>query len=93
MDMTATRTIRLTDSQRSAVEIYVTDPAVLDFSEEIDEVSPRFALHGSTLHVLTDVDAACDELIEASNSADIDGPGAGGRALMNLARKLRRMPA
>jgi predicted acetyltransferase len=83
-------TLTLTESQASAVEIYVTDPAVHEYMAEVEDVPLSFELIGRRLRVLTDIDTACAELIEASNSADCDGPGAGGRALMNLARKLRR---
>lgn len=71
--------VRLTKAQRSAVEIYVTDPA---------HECTSFRLEGNTLHVLVDVDAACAELLDASNSADEDG--AGGAALVNLARAVRQ---
>lgn len=81
--------ITLTKSQRSAVEIYVTDPAVVAFMVEVEEVSPSFGLDGYTLTVLADWQVACAELVDAANSADIDGPGAGGTALMNLCRKVR----
>jgi hypothetical protein len=81
--------IKLTGSQRSAVEIYVTDPAVLAFATEIEGSAPSFDLDGNILTILTDWQTACSELIEAANSADIDGPGAGGKALMNLCRRVR----
>lgn len=84
------KTISLTASQRSAVEIYVVDPAVEEALEEFEGRSPSFELDGNTLHVLVDDDTAIAELIEAVNSADEDGPRAGGRALENLCRAIRR---
>lgn len=81
--------LRLTASQRSAVEIYVVDPAVEEALVELDGRAPSFELNGNTLHVLVGVEAAISELIEAANSADEDGPRAGGRALMNLCRAIR----
>lgn len=84
------KTLTLTTSQRSAGEIYVVDPAVEQAAEELNDRAPSFELRGNTLAVLVDDDAAISELIEAANSADEDGPGAGGRALMNLCRAIRR---
>lgn len=84
------KSLRLTPTQVSAVEIYVVDPAVLDAIEEFEGRAPSFELEGSTLHVLVDDDTACADLIEVANSADEDGPGCGGKALMNLCRAIRK---
>jgi hypothetical protein len=82
--------IKLTPAQRSAVEIYITDPA---HAEDYPEAS----LHGSILRIDASYDRAVDILVEASNSADVgDGrrrsssadPGAV-RALANVLVKLR----
>lgn len=73
------KTIKLTSAQRSAVEIYVIDPA---------HESIAFDLRGNVLHVLVDAESACQELIDAANSADEDKPGRGG-TLMTLCRKVR----
>lgn len=80
-------TIKLTPGQRSAVEIYVTDPAhVEDF--------PEAALDGSILRLDSSVDRAAEILIEAVNSADVgDGrtPDRGAvKALSNVLDKLRK---
>ena len=78
MAATRAKQIKLTKAQRSAVEIYVTDPA---------HESSSFMLIGPMLWVLVDDDTACIELTEAANSADVDG--AGGTALTNLCRAIR----
>lgn len=72
-------TIRLTAAQRSAVEIYVTDPA---------HECTAFALRGFDLEVLVDTTTACEMLTDAANSADEDRSGAA-RALSNLVQRLR----
>lgn len=88
--MSDMKTLRLTASQISAVEIYVVDPAVEQAGEELDDRAPAFELSGHTLRVLVDDGSAITELIEAANSADEDGHGAGSKALMNLCRAIRR---
>ena len=56
--------IKLTPGQRSAVEIYVTDPAhASDF--------PEASLHGPILRLDSSIDRAAEILIEAVNSADV----------------------
>ena len=81
-------TIKLTPGQRSAVEIYVTDPA---HGEDFPEAS----LHGSILRFDSSVDRAADILIEASNSADVgDGRKSDHgavKALSNVLDKLRKL--
>ncbi len=84
------QTIKMTRSQASAVVVYVLDPAIVAYQRDIEDRNPSFEMRGLTLHILVDADTACSELIEASNSADVDGPGAGGPALMNLCRKIRQ---
>ena len=80
--------IKLTPGQRSAVEIYVTDPA---HAEDFPEAS----LDGSILHFDSSVDRAVEILIEAINSADVgDGrtPDRGAvKALSNVLDKLRKL--
>lgn len=76
-----TKTIQLTRSQLSAVEIYVTDPV------HDDEHGTTFRLTGSKLEISGDLNAAIDLLTEAANSADVDGVGV--VALTNLIRKAR----
>jgi len=80
-------TLKLTPSQRSAVEIYITDPAQADDF-------PEAALHGSLLHFDSSRDRAASILIEALNSADVgDGrtPDRGAvKALSNVLDKLRK---
>lgn len=83
-------TIKLTPGQRSAIEIYVTDPAhVEDF--------PEASLHGSVLRFDSSADRAAEILIEAVNSADVgDGkmPDRGAvKALSNVLDKLRKQRA
>lgn len=80
-------TLKLTPGQRSAVEIYVTDPAHADDY-------PEAALHGSILVFDSSYARAADILIEASNSADVGDnrtrdPGAV-KALDNVLAKLRK---
>lgn len=81
-------TIKLTPGQRSAVEIYVTDPA---HAEDFPEAS----LQGSILRIDSSIDRAAEILIEASNSADVgDGktPDRGAvKALSNVLGKLRKL--
>jgi len=81
-------TIKLTPAQRSAVEIYVTDPA---HAEDYPEAS----LHGSLLLFDSSYERAVDILIDASNRADVgDGrtPDHGAvRALDNVMGKLRKL--
>lgn len=83
-------TIKLTPGQRSAVEIYVTDPA---HAEDFPEAS----LHGSILSFDSSIDRASGILIEAVNSADVgDGrtPDHGAvKALSNVLDKLRKQRA
>lgn len=70
--------VPLTSAQRSAVEIYVTDPA--------HECS-SFRLLPDGLELLVDADTACRELTEAANSAPwLEGAA----ALTNLVRKIRQ---
>jgi hypothetical protein len=80
-------TLKLTPSQRSAVEIYITDPAHADDF-------PEAALHGSLLHFDSSLDRAASILIEAINDADVgDGrtPDRGAvKALSNVLDKLRK---
>jgi hypothetical protein len=83
-------TVKLTPGQRSAVEIYVTNPA---HAEDFPEAS----LHGSLLHFDSGVTRAVEILIEAINSADVgDGhtrdQGAV-KALINVLDKLRMQRA
>lgn len=78
--------VKLTPAQRSAVEVYVTDPAHADDF-------PEASLHGSILIFDSGYDRAADILIEASNSADVGDnrtrdPGAV-KALDNVLGKLR----
>jgi hypothetical protein len=79
-------TVRLTPAQRSAVEIYITDPAHADDF-------PEASLHASILRLDSGVDRAAEILIEAANSADVgDGrnPDRGAvKALSNVLDKLR----
>ena len=80
--------IKLTSGQRSAVEIYVTDPAHADDF-------PEASLHGSILTFDSSYDRAADILIEASNSADVGDNrtrdvGAV-KALDNVLAKLRKL--
>ena len=80
-------TIKLTPAQRSAVEIYITDPAH-------EDDYPEASLDGSLLHFDSSYDRAVDILIDASNSADVgDGKkrdvGAV-KALDNVMDKLRK---
>ena len=81
-------TLKLTPGQRSAVEIYVTDPA---HAEDFPEAS----LHGSVLRFDSSADRAGEILIEAVNSADVgDGrtPDRGAvKALSNVFDKLRKL--
>ena len=81
-------TIKLTPGQRSAVEIYVTDPVHAD---DFPEVS----LDGSILRFDSSADRAAEILIEAVNSADVgDGrtPDRGAvKALSNVLDKLRKL--
>ena len=81
-------TIKLTPGQRSAVEIYVTDPA---HAEDFPEAS----LHGSVLRFDSSVDRAAKILIEAVNSADVgDGrtPDRGAvKGISNVLEKLRKL--
>jgi len=83
-------TIKLSPGQRSAVEIYVTDPA---HAEDF----PAAVLHGSVLRFDSSVDRARTILIEAVNSADVgDGrtPDRGAvKALNNVLDKLRNLRA
>lgn len=81
-------TIKLTPGQRSAVEIYITDPVHA-------EDYPEAALHGSILQFDSSYERAADILIEASNSADVGDnrardPGAV-KALDNVLVKLRKL--
>ena len=82
-------TVKLTPGQRSAVKIYVTDPAH-------EEDFPEASLEGSTLRFDSSIDRAAEILIEGINSADVgDGrtPDAGARkALENVYAKLRKQP-
>lgn len=79
-------TVKLTPGQRSAVQIYVADPA---HAEDFPEAS----LHGLILRFDSDADRAAEILIEAVNSADVgDGrtPDRGAvKALSNVLEKLR----
>ena len=81
-------TIKLSPAQRSAVEIYVTDPA---HAEDFPDAS----LEGSLLRFDSSYDRAAEILIEASNSADVgDGttPDRGAvKALSNVLDKLRKL--
>ena len=81
-------TIKLTPGQRSAVEIYVTDPA---HAEDFPEAS----LDGSVLRFDSSTGRAAEILIEAVNSADVgDGrtPDRGAvKALSNVLDKLRKL--
>ncbi len=83
-------TLKLTPGQRSAVEIYVTDPA---HAEDFHEAS----LHGSVLRFDSSAVRAAEILIEAVNSADVgDGktPDRGAvKALDNVLDKLRKLRA
>jgi hypothetical protein len=83
--MNTTR-IKLTASQLSAVEIYVTDPV----HEEHEGI---FSLVGRQLEIVGDLTAAGMLLIDAANSADDDGPDSGVVALGNLASKVMRRGA
>jgi hypothetical protein len=78
--------LNLTPAQRSAVEIYVTDPAHADDF-------PEASLQGSVLSIDGSPDRAAEILIEAANSADVgDGrtPDKGSRkALEGVYAKLR----
>lgn len=79
-------TIKLTPAQRSAIEIYVMDPA---HAEDFPEVS----LHGSILQFDSSYERASEILVEASNSADF-GDGrtrdhGAVRALDGVIKKLR----
>lgn len=81
-------TIKITPGQRSAVEIYVTDPV---HAEDYPEAS----LHGSILHFDSGYESAVDILIEASSSADVGDSrtrdhGAV-KALSNVLDKLRTL--
>jgi hypothetical protein len=82
--------IKLTPAQRSAVEIYVTDPV---HAEDYPEAS----LHGSILHLDSSYERAADILIEASNSADVGAREGQQRdhgavkALDNVLGKLRKL--
>ena len=80
-------TIKLTPAQRSAIEIYVTDPAH-------EDDYPEASLDGSLLHFDSSYDRAVDILIDASNSADV-GDGrtrdvGAVKALDNVLGKLRQ---
>lgn len=79
-------TIKLSPAQRSAVEIYVTDPA---HTEDFPEAS----LHGPILRFDSSADRAAEILIEGINSADVgDGRKSDSgavRALSNVLDKLR----
>ena len=80
-------TIKLTPAQRSAIEIYVTDPAH-------EDDYPEASLDGSLLHFDSSYDRAVDILIDASNSADV-GDGrtrdvGAVKALDNVLGKLRK---
>ena len=79
-------TIKLTPAQRSAVEIYITDPV------HADEF-PEASLHGSILTFDSTYERAADILIEASNSADVGDDRSRDvgavKALDNVLRKLR----
>ena len=81
-------TIKLTPGQRSAVEIYVTDPA---HAEDFPEAS----LDGSLLHFDSSADRAAEIMIEAVNSADVgDGRTSdrgASKALNNVIDKLRKL--
>lgn len=79
--------VKLTPAQRSAVEIYITDPAHADDY-------PEASLHGSILQFDSSYHRAADILIEASNSADV-GDGrtrdhGAVKALSNVLGKLRK---
>ena len=80
-------TVKLTPAQRSAVEIYVTDPA---HAEDFPEAS----LHGSILYFDSSYERAVDILIEATNSADVGDNRVRDRgatkALDNVMDKLRK---
>jgi len=83
-----TWTIPLTSAQRSAVEIYITDPVHA-------EDYPEAILHGSLLVIESSYERAADILIEASNSADVGDNqrrdlGAV-KALDNVLVKLRKL--
>lgn len=56
--------IKLTPAQKSAVEVYVTDPVH-------EEDFPEASLHGSILQFDSSCDRAVYILVEASNSADV----------------------
>ena len=80
-------TIKLTPAQRSAIEIYVNDPAH-------EDDYPEASLDGSLLHFDSSYDRAVDILIDASNSADV-GDGrtrdvGAVKALGNVMGKLRK---
>ena len=83
-------TVQLTPGQRSAVEIYVTDPA---HAEDFPEAS----LHGSILRFDSDLDRAAEILIEGINSADVGDGRTSDRgaikALSNVLDKLRKQHA
>ena len=80
--------IKLTPAQRSAVEIYVTDPAH-------EDDFPEASLHGSMLVIDGTYERASDILIDASNSADVgDGKRSDHgavKALGNVIEKLRKL--
>ena len=80
-------TIKLTPAQKSAIEIYVTDPAH-------EDDYPEASLDGSLLHFDSTYNRAVDILIDASNSADV-GDGrkrdvGAVKALDNVMDKLRK---
>ena len=80
-------TIKLTPAQRSAIEIYVTDPAH-------EDDYPEASLDGLLVHFDSSYDRAVDILIDASNSADV-GDGikrdvGAVKALDNVMDKLRK---
>lgn len=81
-------TLKLTPAQRSAVEIYIVDPAH-------EEDYPEASLDGSLLHFDSSYDRAVDILIDASNSADVgdgDKRDVGAvKALDNVMDKLRKL--
>jgi hypothetical protein len=80
--------IKLTPGQRSAIEIYVTDPAHADDF-------PEASLHGSILTFDSSYDRAADILIEASNSADVGDnrtrDSGAVKAIDNVLAKLRKL--
>lgn len=88
--------LKLTAAQRSAVEIYVTDPAHADdYPEASLAPAPSWHSKSRTLVLACDVERARDILIDACNSADAgDGraPDRGAAlALSNLTFKLREV--